>query len=81
MTHPRSCIDDALAAIKSASLTPTEHLILEQFVTEAVNSECAAQYVLETIGDSSSGVEVALRKLKMNWKRLVERCRFSITLI
>ncbi|KKZ68518.1 hypothetical protein EMCG_05802 [[Emmonsia] crescens] len=63
----------ALSAIRSANLTPTEHLLLSEFVNQAVDTERAARYVLYWIESSCQTVEEALRSLKHDWKRLVTR--------
>lgn len=70
----------ALSAIRSADLTPIEHLLLSEFVNQAVDTERAARYVLHWIESSCQTVEKALRSLKHDWKRLVTRCGFPNSL-
>ncbi|KFY11324.1 hypothetical protein V491_07258 [Pseudogymnoascus sp. VKM F-3775] len=64
-------VDKAIAAIKTADLTPTEHLILRDFVKEAYEPSLAARVVLDRISDDGRPVEETLRVLKEDWHGLV----------
>ncbi|KFY12416.1 hypothetical protein V492_03886, partial [Pseudogymnoascus sp. VKM F-4246] len=64
-------MDKATAAIKAADLTPTEHLMLLDFVKEAYESSLTARVVLDRIGDGDRPVEETLRVLKEDWHELV----------
>lgn len=64
-------VDKAIIAIKTADLTPTEHLILRDFVKEAYEPSLAARVVLDRISDDSRPVEETLRILKEDWHELV----------
>ena len=66
-------IQTALTAIFSARLTPTEHLLLKDFVEGAVDPGRAARYVLQRIDNSKRSIEEELRCLKRDWRRLVSR--------
>lgn len=68
-------LGSTLALITSANLTPTEHLLLKGFLTEAVDPEYAAQYISQRIKDGGDrNVEEVLRELKQDWKQLVLKC-------
>jgi hypothetical protein len=69
-------VETALKTITSAQLTPTEHLLLKDFVQSAVDPSRAAQHVLQRIRNDPSGksVEGALRDLKADWRRLTAEC-------
>ena len=70
-----SILDSTLDLITSAKLTPTEHLLLKGFLTEAVDPEYAAQYISQRIeGRGDRNIEEALRELKQDWKQLVLKC-------
>ncbi|QKX58646.1 uncharacterized protein TRUGW13939_05773 [Talaromyces rugulosus] len=61
----------ALEIISSTSLSPTEHLILKNFINEAADSELAANYLLSRIArDTPLDTEISLRDFKKNWRRL-----------
>lgn len=64
-------IKKAIAAIKAAELTPTEHLMLLDFVKEAYEPSLAARVVLDRISDYDRPVEETLRVLKEDWYELV----------
>lgn len=65
-------LDSTLHLISSANLTPTEHLLLKGFLTEAVDPEYAARYISQRIENSGDrNVEQALREFKQDWKQLV----------
>lgn len=75
MTAHREHLDSILHIIGSASLTPTEHLLLKGFVTGAADPEYVAQYIYKRIEDSKDGdVEEVLRELKRDWRQLVQMC-------
>ncbi|KAK2823874.1 hypothetical protein FQN49_007532 [Arthroderma sp. PD_2] len=64
-----------LDVILAARLTPTEHLLLERYLDEAVDPDYAARYLLQRLndGDPYRGSEAALRDFKQDWKRLVSK--------
>lgn len=64
-------VDKATAAIQDADLTPTEHLILLDFVKEAYEPSLTARVVLDRIRDTDGPVEETLRILKEDWHELV----------
>lgn len=64
-------VDKAKAAIETADLTPTEHLILLDFVKEAYEPSLTAWVVLDRIRDGDGPVEETLRVLKEDWHELV----------
>jgi hypothetical protein len=64
-------VDKATAAIKAADLTPTEHLMLLDFVNEAYEPSLTARVVLDRIRDGDEPVEETLRVLKEDWHELV----------
>lgn len=65
----------ALDIIRSANLTPTEHLILEKFLDEAVDPSYAARYLLQRLNENPGrDTEAGLRVFKQDWKRLVSKC-------
>lgn len=53
MAPGESNVDTALRVIEPEQLTPTEHLLLKEFVTEAVDPDSAARYVLQRVHNSS----------------------------
>ncbi|KAJ5793575.1 hypothetical protein N7457_000174 [Penicillium paradoxum] len=60
--------------IESARLTPTEHSIWRAFLDEAVNAECAAQYIWQRIHNGSGHPpEQVLGELKLQWKQVVTK--------
>lgn len=73
MSQDINVVETALETIASAQLTPTEHLLLKDFVQNAVDPRCAAQHVLQRIesypGKSTEG---ALRDLKADWRKLTD---------
>lgn len=75
MSQNINVVETALKTITSAQLTPTEHLLLKDFVQSAVDPLRAARHVLQRIenypGKSSEG---ALRGLKADWRRLAAEC-------
>ncbi|OBT85929.1 hypothetical protein VE02_04776 [Pseudogymnoascus sp. 03VT05] len=64
-------VDKATAAIKAADLTPTEHLMLLDFVKEAYEPSLTARVVLDRIREGERSVEETLRVLKEDWHELV----------
>ncbi|KFY36097.1 hypothetical protein V494_05322 [Pseudogymnoascus sp. VKM F-4513 (FW-928)] len=64
-------VEKATVAIEAANLTPTEHLILLNFVREAYEPSLAAQEVLDRIRGNDKPVEEILRVLKEEWHDLV----------
>ena len=65
-----------LEVISSADLTPTEHLLLKQFVEKAVDPELAAQYLMSRLHlDEEQSSETSLRSFKQDWRSLVSRCK------
>jgi hypothetical protein len=69
-------LDSTLNIITSANLTPTEHLLLKGFPTEAFDPEYAARYIYQRIEDSGDrNIEETLRDLKHDWKQLVLKCK------
>lgn len=74
-------IATALEIISSASLSPTEHLLLKEFINGAVNSELAANYLLSRIAqDSLLDTEISLRNFKKDWRQLTTRSKNSCLL-
>ncbi|BCS25458.1 uncharacterized protein APUU_50169A [Aspergillus puulaauensis] len=67
----KESMQSALETIFSASLAPTEHLLLKHFVEGAVHPDKAAGYLLSRVKESNSQVEQALRELKQDWRNLV----------
>ncbi|KAE8319330.1 kinase-like domain-containing protein [Aspergillus transmontanensis] len=64
--------DSTVDLIASAKLTPTEHLLLKGFLTEAVDPDHAAQYISQRIEESGDRkVEDIIQELKRDWKQLV----------
>ncbi|KAM5438413.1 hypothetical protein MferCBS31731_004990 [Microsporum ferrugineum] len=64
----------ALDIIRSANLTPTEHLILEKFLDEAVDPSYAARYLLQRLNENPGrDTEAGLRVFEQDWKRLVSK--------
>lgn len=71
-----STTNTALEIISSANLSPTEHLLLKNFINGAVDSELAANYLLSrTIQDSQRDIEISLRDFKNDWRKLVTRSK------
>jgi hypothetical protein len=66
----------ALEIISSTSLSPTEHLLLKRFISEAVDSEVAANYLLSRIAqDGLPDTEISLRDFKKDWRKLTKRSK------
>jgi hypothetical protein len=71
-----STADTVLEIVSSANLSPTEHLILKNFINDAVDSELAAKYLLSRIvQDSQRDIEISLRDFKKDWRKLVTRSK------
>lgn len=69
-------LGSTLDLIISAKLTPTEHLLLKAFLTEAADPEYAARYISQRIKNSGDrNVEEVLREIKQDWKQLVMKCQ------
>lgn len=65
----------ALAAIKSANLSPTEHLLLSEFINGAVDPNFAAQFVLRLVNKNHDlSVEETLGGLKESIRLLLTKC-------
>ncbi|KAE8151741.1 kinase-like protein [Aspergillus avenaceus] len=62
----------ALDIVSSVELSPTEHLLLKNFVEAAVYPEVAAQYLISR-ARRSEDVETSLRGFKNDWKRLAKK--------
>lgn len=74
-----SSVDSALEVVSSASLSPTEHLLLKGFVTGAVDPELAAIYLLSRVGPNThQDVETNLHELKKDWRKLVARRKILV---
>lgn len=82
MEQKNTDVEAALAAIASASLTPTEHLLLKSFVKEAVDPSYAALHILQILDKHPNlSAEEVLRDLKQDWRRLVVKCEPSNALL
>lgn len=67
----------ALDIIRAANLTPTEHLLLENFIHEAVDRARAAAYLESKLKQNSTDdVETCLRRFKVEWRQLAMRGMF-----
>ena len=63
-----------LDLIRAADLTPTEHLLLEKFVHDAVDPTMAAQYLEARLTNKGTDdVETCLRQFKREWRQLTMR--------
>ncbi|WEW59815.1 hypothetical protein PRK78_005295 [Emydomyces testavorans] len=75
-------VRDALDAIASADLTPIEHLLLSDFVKQAVDPGYAAKFILECINDNHGmSIEETLRRFKWSLKQLVKKCELASELV
>ncbi|EFR00557.1 serine/threonine protein kinase [Nannizzia gypsea CBS 118893] len=64
----------ALDTVRSAALTPTEHLLLERFLDLAEDPECAARYLLQKVKENPNrSVEASLGEVKEDWRQLVTK--------
>ncbi|OJJ45997.1 hypothetical protein ASPZODRAFT_167030 [Penicilliopsis zonata CBS 506.65] len=66
----------ALEMISSASLSPTEHLLLNHFVERAVDPDLAAQYLVSRVSrETGAGVKVeaCLRSFKQDLRNLASK--------
>jgi hypothetical protein len=64
MSRTPKVVEAAVAAIMSAQLTPTEHLLLKDLVANAVDADQVARYILELIEQNSDqSTENVLRSL------------------
>lgn len=64
----------ALDVISSARLSHTEHIILNHFIEEAIDSELAAQYLLSRLDHKiQDDVETKLRRFMQDWTMLASR--------
>ncbi|GBF65926.1 hypothetical protein TMEN_8644 [Trichophyton mentagrophytes] len=74
MESEKSSLVIALNTVRSAALTPTEHLLLERFLDKARDPNHAAGYLLQRVKDNpSSSIEASLRDFKKDWRRLVTK--------
>ncbi|DAA74697.1 TPA_exp: Uncharacterized protein A8136_3013 [Trichophyton benhamiae CBS 112371] len=74
MESAEDVVATALDTVKSAALTPTEHLLLKRFLDKAQDSSCAAIYLLRKVEENPSrSVEANLREFKKDWRRLVTK--------
>lgn len=79
MEQTSADVEAALAAIVSAELSPTEHLLLRSFVDEAVDPSYAAQYILHRLNEHSDvSPEEVLRSFKQDWRRLAVKCESPV---
>lgn len=79
MERETTDVEAALAAIESAKLTPTEHLLLKSFVKEAVDPSHAAQHILQRLSKHANlSSEEVLRGFKQDWRRLVVKCKLPV---
>lgn len=79
MSENTNVMETALETIASAQLTPTEHLVLKDFVQSAVDPQRAGRHVLQRIGDyPGKSSEGALRDLKADWRRLTAECKLPL---
>lgn len=71
MAQTPTAVEEALACIASAQLTPTEHLLLKDLVESAVDPNSIAQHILQTVESNRPMMtEVTLRLLKQDWRKL-----------
>ncbi|KAF2490044.1 hypothetical protein BU16DRAFT_518730 [Lophium mytilinum] len=74
MPRTSKVVDAAVAAIMSAQLTPTEHLLLKDLVANAVDADQVARYILGLIEQNSDqSTDNVLRSLKRDWRRLATK--------
>ncbi|EFE38808.1 hypothetical protein TRV_06533 [Trichophyton verrucosum HKI 0517] len=79
MESAEDVVATALDTVKSAALTPTEHLLLKRFLDKAQDSSCAAIYLLRKVEENPSrSVEANLREFKKDWRRLVTKCKAPV---
>lgn len=79
MESAEDVVATALDTVKSAALTPTEHLLLKRFLDKAQDSSCAAIYLLRKVKENPSrSVEANLREFKKDWRRLVTKCKAPV---
>lgn len=72
--HNISATNTALEIISSAGLSPTEHILLKNFIKGAADSELAAKHLISRIvPDSQQAIEISLRDFKKDWRKLVTR--------
>lgn len=80
MSRTPKVVEAAVAAIMSAQLTPTEHLLLKDLVANAVDADQIARYILELIEQNSDqSIENVLRSLNRDWRRLAAKRGLSIS--
>lgn len=77
MSQNTSIVETALNTIASAQLTPTEQLLLKNFVQSAADPSLAARHVLQRIDSSGKSSVEALRDLKADWRRLTIECELQ----
>ncbi len=81
MSQNTNVVETALKTITSAQLTPTEHLLLKDFVQSAIDPLRAARHVLQRIENyPGKSLEGALRDLKAEWRRLIAECESPLLL-
>lgn len=79
MEPEENVVATALDTVKSAALTPTEHLLLKRFLDKARDPSCAAIYLLRKVEENPNrSVEASLREFKKDWRRLVTKCKTPV---
>lgn len=71
-------VQRALSIIHSAPFTPGEHRLLSSFVRDSVSPEVMSLYLIERVSKDEPQEqhdERELRRLLLEWKCVVERCK------